>query len=121
MKPLGVIRGEIKGQLRAVTNNQARLEQLQAESLAHFGGMTPDQADEAVASDDRLAVLYAFAAYVGIAAGLAEEALNYLAMVKDIDAVEARRLLEELRAREQELKEDESGESPSIRQPKGST
>lgn len=79
MKPLTIIRREIRGQYRAVRHNRTRLAQLQAESLEHLG----EYPVEAIASgDDRLVIFYAFAALLGIAAELLQEALNNLAKTR---------------------------------------
>jgi len=94
MKTIGRIRSHIRLKYRAIEKIRATIVELQKESLDHLGA-DPDAAVHT--GDERLAVAYAFGAYLGIVAELLEAALKDLEKIKDIKEPEARALIEQWR------------------------
>ena len=94
MKPIRLIRRGINLQRGAIKKTVAGPLRLQSESLAYLG----DDPDAAVEEDERLAVPYVFAGYLGVAAELLKAALEDLEKIKDATQETAKGIVEQLRA-----------------------
>ena len=99
MKPILTIRREIKQQYRVLGRSLERIQQLQADSLAHLG----EDPEAAAVEDDRLKLPFVFAGYLGVVIELVKEGLTDLETIKDATVEDASELFKRLLAEDPDL------------------